>query len=156
MADLGCGVTGHFVFPAARLVGKEGMVYAVDIQRGVLANIERRAHLENAVNVVSVWSDLERLGATKIDSGSLDIALLLNTLFQVKNKTAVLKEAARMLKIGGRLMIVDWLSISAPFGPPLEGRVDPFFLEQEADKLGLHLTKRFSAGPYHFGLIFEK
>lgn len=156
VADLGCGAVGHFVFPAAKLVGKEGVIYAVDIQKGVLESIEKKAKVENAANVATVWSDLERFGATKIDSGTLDAALLLNTLFQVKDKAAVLKEAARMLKIGGRLMVVDWLPTGAPFGPPAEGRVDPFFIEGEADKLALHLVKRFSAGPYHYGLIFEK
>lgn len=156
VADLGCGAVGHFVFPASKLVGKEGVVYAVDIQKGVLANIEKKASLENAANVTTVWSDLERFGATKVDSNSLDVAMLLNTLFQTKDRAAVLKEAARMLKVGGKLIVVDWLPTSAPFGPPVEGRVDPFFVEQEADKLGLHLSKRFSAGQYHYGLIFEK
>lgn len=156
VADLGCGAVGHFVFPAAKLVGRDGLVYAVDIQKRVLENIEKKAKVENAANVVTIWSDLERFGATKIDSGSLDVAMLLNTIFQVKDKTTVLKESARMLKVGGHLIVVDWLRTGAPFGPPVEGRVEPSFIEQEADKIGLHLTKRFSAGPYHYGLIFEK
>ncbi len=156
VADLGCGAVGHFVFPASKLVGKEGVIYALDIQRGVLEGIEKKAKVENAANVQTVWSDLERFGAAKITSNSLDAAMLLNTLFQTKDRVTVLREAARMLKVGGKLLVVDWLPTGAPFGPPLEGRVDPFFLEREVDKLGLHLLKRFSAGPYHYGLVFEK
>ncbi|MBI4433397.1 hypothetical protein HY632_01360, partial [Candidatus Uhrbacteria bacterium] len=32
VADLGCGATGHYIIPAARIVGADGMAYAVDIQ----------------------------------------------------------------------------------------------------------------------------
>lgn len=156
VADLGCGAVGHYVFPAARLVGKDGRVFAVDILKSVLENIEKRAHLENLENIITVWSDLERFGAAKIESSSLDAGMLMNTLFQTKDRTMVLKEAVRLLKVGGKLMVVDWLLTGAPFGPPIEGRVDPFWVESEADKLGLRLQTRFSPGQYHYGLIFEK
>lgn len=156
VADLGCGAVGHYVFPAAKMVGKDGRVYAVDILKSVLENVEKRANLENLGNIVTVWSDLERYGATKIASSSLDADFLLNTLFQTKDRAMVLKEAARLLKIGGKLVIVDWLMTDAPFGPPVEGRVDHALVEAEADKLGLRLMSRFSAGKYHYGLVFEK
>lgn len=156
VADLGCGAVGHYVFPAARMVGKDGRVYAVDIIKSVLENIEKRANLENLGNIITVWSDLERYGATKIVSNSLDADFLLNTLFQTKDRAGVLKEAARLLKVGGKLVVVDWLLTDAPFGPPVEGRVNHSLVEAEADKLGLRLMSRFSAGKYHYGLVFEK
>ena len=156
VADLGCGAVGHFVFPAARLVGANGKVYAVDVQKTVLENIEKRADLENFKNITAVWSDLERYGAAQIESGSLDMAFLINTLFQNKDRAMVLKEATRLLKVGGKLVVVDWLLTNAPFGPPLEGRVDPFWVEKEVDKIGLRLAQKFSAGKYHYGLVFEK
>lgn len=156
VADLGCGAVGHFVFPTARAVGKEGRVYAVDIQKSILQNIEKRAETENLENIICVWSDLERYGATKVESESADAALLINMLFQNKDRLTILKEARRLLKIGGRLLVVDWLLTNAPFGPPLEGRVDPAWVEQMADNLGLRLKERFTAGKYHYGLIFEK
>ena len=43
-ADLGCGGTGHFVFPIAKAIGKNGIMYAVDILKNNLANIERQAN----------------------------------------------------------------------------------------------------------------
>lgn len=156
VADLGCGTVGHYVFPAAKMVGKDGRVYAVDILRHVLENIEKRAHLENLENIITVWSDLERYGAARIPSESLDAAFIFNTLFQIKDRPMALKEAVRMLKLGGKLAVVDWLLTSAPLGPPVEGRVDPAWIEVEADKLGLRLIQRFKAGKYHYGLVFEK
>lgn len=157
VADLGCGSIGYFVFPAAKIVGKSGKVFAVDIQKSILQNIEKRAELENLQdNIVAVWSDLERVGATQIPSTSVDFSLLINILFQNKDRESILKEAVRLLKVGGRLLIVDWMLTNAPFGPPVEGRVDPHWLEQTMDKLGLKLIMRFSASNYHYGLVFEK
>jgi ubiquinone/menaquinone biosynthesis C-methylase UbiE len=47
VAELGCGHFGHFVFPVARLVGKNGTLYAVDILQVVLDEIKRRAYIAN-------------------------------------------------------------------------------------------------------------
>src|SRR3989338_1625028 len=76
VADLGCGVTGHYIIPAARIVGGEGRAYAVDIQKPVLAAVESRAKLEGLSNIEYVWSDIERVGATRIDPGTLDVVLI--------------------------------------------------------------------------------
>ena len=62
VADLGCGVTGHFIVPAARVGGAEGKAYAVDIQKSALAATESRAKLDGITNITSVWADIERLG----------------------------------------------------------------------------------------------
>jgi len=157
VADLGCGSIGHFVFPIARIVGKEGKVFAVDIQKSILQNIEKRAEIENLQNnILAVWSDLERYGATAIPSKSVDFSLLINILFQNKDRESILKEAVRLLKVGGRVLVVDWLLSNAPFGPPVEGRVDPIWVEQTMDKLGMKMIMRFSASKYHYALVFEK
>src|SRR3989344_2513978 len=71
VADLCCGSSGHFIFPLSKLVGEAGMVYAVDILKSALSGIEGRAKLEGETNINTVWSDLEKYGATKIDSESL-------------------------------------------------------------------------------------
>ena len=156
VADLGCGTLGYYLFPAAKMVGSGGRVYAVDVQKHLLENLEKRARTENFSNIIGVWSNLERYGATNIPSGSVDAALLLNILFQCKDRSSVLKEATRLLKVGGKLLVTEWVSTSSPLGPPVEGRVDHNWVEQEADKLGLKLLSRFSPSQYHYGLIFEK
>lgn len=156
IADLGCGSAGHFVFPAASIVGKEGEVYAVDILKNALENIKRKVYLENIHNVIPVWSNLEIFKGTKLEAGSLDVALLVNTLYQFKHRTAVLREAVRMLKKRGVLVIVEWRKISLPFGPRVEDRVDPKYTIQVAQKLGLDFEEEFFVGKYHYGLIFNK
>ncbi len=156
VADLGCGASGHFVFPISKVVGKRGKVYAVDILKTILENINRRAKQENFDNIETVWTDLEVFGATKIESGSLDVALLINTLYLSHKKAEMLREAIRMLKKDGKLLVVEWDRTSSPFGPPLDDRVQPESIKMAAPKLGLKLEDEFEAGQYHYGLVFTK
>ena len=156
VADLGCGSSGHFVFPSAKLVGKKGIVYAVDILRTTLETVSKRARIENLANIKTVWSNLEIFGATKIEAGSLDVAMLINTLYQSHKRLEIMRESIRLIKKGGRLIVVEWKNIAAPFGPPPEERVQKEFVENGAKKLGLKPEEEFEAGQFHYGLIYVK
>jgi len=155
-ADLGCGGAGHFVMPAARIVGDDGVVYAVDILKTVLASIESIARLENLNNIQTVWTNLEKVGATKIEADSLDVAFLINVLFQVDKLDEVVKEAVRLIKPSGKLLVIDWKTSGAPFGPPADKRLSADKVKQAAQKLNLKQLEEFEAGPYHWGLVFQK
>ena len=156
VADLGCGTTGHFIFPISKIVGKKGKVYAVDILKTVLETINKRAKQENSINVITIWSDLEIFGATKIESNSLDCALLINTLYLSQKRAEIIRETVRLLKKGGRMIVAEWKSIALPFGPAIEVRVKEDEMISTALKMGLDIRDEFEAGPYHYGLIFEK
>lgn len=156
VADLGCGVSGHFVFPTAQMIGPEGIMYAVDILKGILQGIDTRAEMYGLKNVKTVWSDLEVLGATKIPEDSLDAAYLINTLFQSNKHKEMMEEGKRLLKPRGKLLVVDWLPSSASFGPPQERRVDKEKIKIIAQGLGLKLIKEFTAGDLHYGMVFVK
>jgi len=156
VAELGCGSFGYFVYPIAKMVGKNGRVYAVDILKSSLADIRRKALQENLRQIETVWSNLEIFKATKIESASLDVALLINTLSQSDKKAEIVREAIRLLKRGGKLVIIEWKSGSLPFGPSEDKRLKIDSMKNAAGQLGLSLTKEFTAGPHHFGLIFKK
>lgn len=156
VADLGCGTSGHFVFPVAKIVGKKGIIYAVDILKTVLETIAKRARIENYDNIKTIWSNLEIFGATKIESASIDISLLINTLYQSHKRAEIIREAIRLIKRGGKLVIVEWKNIAVPFGPSVEDRVDKELMISIANRLGMHLEEEFDAGQYHYGLIFVK
>jgi ubiquinone/menaquinone biosynthesis C-methylase UbiE len=153
---LGCGSNGFFVFPIARIVGKEGRVYAVDILKTVLESIGRRIKQENATNVEPVWSNIEIFNGTKIESSSLDAVLLINILHLTAKRVEMMREAIRLLKKGGRLVVVEWKNMALPFGPPTEERVNVEMLKKGAERLGLKLEEDFFAGQFHYGLVFVK
>ncbi len=156
MADLGCGAAGHFVIPAGKIVGDRGIVYAVDILKFVLDAVVSRAKLEGVTNIETVWANLEIFGATKIEPESLDFVLLANTLWQVKKREEVFREAIRLTKKGGKIAIVEWVMGEAPLAPPPERRVSKDYVRELARKYNLEEVKEFKAGPYHYGLILRK
>lgn len=156
VGDLGCGNLAFYAFGAAKAVGSKGLVYAVDILKNVLNAVETRARQEGFDNIKTVWSNLEMVGATNIPAGSLDAIFIHNVLFQSTGHEGFLKETNRLLKIGGKLMIIDWKKTGAPFGPPVQDRPDPEIVKTLASKSGFSLTEEFEAGPYHFGLLFSK
>lgn len=156
MADLGCGAAGHFVIPAAKIVGEKGIVYAVDLLKSVLEAVKGRARLEGVANVETVWSNLEIYGATDIKEGSLDLTLLANSLFQIPKREEVFREAVRLTKKGGKIAVVDWGLLAAPLGPPLDRRLNKDVVRKMASTCGLTEVKEFKAGPYHYGLVFSK
>jgi ArsR family transcriptional regulator len=100
VGDLGCG-TGAV---AATLAGFVSRVVAVDGSRAMLAAARRR--LEGVPNVELRAGELERL---PVEEAELDAALLVLALHHVPSPDAALAEAARALKPGGRLVVVDML-----------------------------------------------
>jgi len=156
IADLGCGSIGYFVFLCAKLIGKNGVVYAVDIIKTSLEGIERKAKQEVKNNIKTIWSDIEKFKATKIDSESLDVALLINTLFQSKNRLGIIRESVRMIKKGGKLLVVDWDKSPSPLGPAQEKRVNVENLKKLCEKFGLKVVNEFDAGNNHYGVLFTK
>ena len=155
VADFGCGTLGHFVFAASKLVGESGKVFAVDIMKSVLAGVVSRMKLENVVNIETVWGDIESMNGVKIPDGTLDIALLVNNMFLAKQKDMLVKETARTVKKGGKLVLVDWKP-SGTVGPDPASRVDAETSKKLALDAGLTLEKEFVPGPYHYGYIFVK
>ncbi len=156
VADFGCGARGHFTLQAAKMVGTKGVVYAIDVLKSALNGVESNARLHGLFNIRTLWSDLEILGATKLPENYLDLALLINILFQVKDRQTVIKEAIRLVKKQGKLLIVDWKETSAPFGPLVKDRISAQKVKQIGAELGLKLEKEFEAGSYHYALLFER
>lgn len=156
VAELGCGNFGFFVFPLARLVGRQGRVYAVDIIKSTLEEIKRTALKDNLPQVTTIWSNLEIFKATKIETDSLDSAMLVSVLHQSEKRLEIIREAIRLLKRGGKLLVTDWKSSDLPLGPDPERRVKLEAVKSAAPKVGLQIKEEFEAGPYHYGLILIK
>ncbi len=157
IADLGCGGAGHFVFPASAMVGDSGHVYSADIIKSIIDTIEARVREHNITNITPVWTDLEVYGAAKaIADTSLDLALLLNTLFQARERQRMMAEASRMIKKGGRLLVAEWAMTSVPVGPAIDLRIAPDEVRRLASGHHLREVDAFDPGPYHYAIVFEK
>lgn len=155
VVDFGAG-SGAYTIAAAIALEGTGNVYAVDVQKDLLTRLENTCRDSHLGNVSFIWGDLEKLGGTKLADQSVDAAIISNVLFQTDDKKGVISEARRVLKQGGKLLVVDWTASFNNLGPD----PDQVFPELEARKLVESLNFTFdhsiNAGNFHYGLLFKK
>lgn len=162
VADFGAG-SGAYTFELAREVGETGCIYAIDVQPDLLRRIKNEAHRRGLRSVHTLWGDAEREHGTKIGNGLVDLVLMSNVLFQIEHPLPAFAEAHRILKKGGRLVVIDWTDAPrsgtqgfAHIGPARKH----IFKKDKALECAIiarfRLTEEFSAGAHHYGLIFER
>jgi len=160
VVDMGAGM-GAFSIASAKQVGKNGIVYAVEVQRQLLNVIDQNAKHVGVGNIRVVWGDIERDHGTKLADHVADVVILANTLFQVENKDATITECVRLLKKGGlptgqagQLLVVDWKETSIGAGPRPDQLVTTVALDNIMAKAGLKRSETISAGAHHYGIIY--
>jgi ubiquinone/menaquinone biosynthesis C-methylase UbiE len=121
VADLGAG-TGYFAIPIAIEIAPEGRLFAVDLQPEMLARLaEKLSPPDSPANVHLVEGSAHN---TTLPAQSCDRILMANLWHELDDHPAALREAARLLREAGLLVIVDWRhDVDRPPGPPLEHRV---------------------------------
>ena len=150
VVDLGAG-SGFYTIASARMVGSSGRVYAVDVQKDLLDRIRTNGANEGLRNIEVVWGNAEKIGGTKLREAIADRVVASNILFQIEKPDDFALEIKRILKPGGKVMVIDWSEIS-PIGPKT---VFPSFKTQTLfEKSGFKLDQSFGAGDHHYGLVF--
>jgi ubiquinone/menaquinone biosynthesis C-methylase UbiE len=155
VADFGAG-KGAFSVVLASQVGPKGRVYACEIQKNLVEAIADTARSAGLNNIEPIWCDIEKEGGTKIESETLDAAVLVNTLFQMENKVIALKEIHRTLRIGGKLLVIDWSESFGGLGPQSADVVDEDEAKSLCESNGYSFERKFDAGDHHYGLSFRK
>ncbi len=155
MADLCCG-SGFFARAAARAVGQDGVVWAVDPNPGMLPRLKNLAMGEGLHNIEVVRGTLEKPGGTKLPDATMDVAILANALFSIENKDAAAAEAYRVLRKAGRLVLVDWTGSHGGLGPHADHVVTRAHAQKIFEAAWFAQAEDIPAGAYHWGLILRK
>lgn len=155
VADFGCGA-GYFTFEAAKAVGAEGKVYALDILPAALEAVMSRMKVLGLSNVETKRVNLEKLGGSGLQGESIDWVILKDMLFQNANKEVILQEILRVLKPTGRVFLMEWIPGDVPMGPEEGMRVSEADTRALVERIGLHPENNIPAGDFHYALIARK
>jgi ubiquinone/menaquinone biosynthesis C-methylase UbiE len=105
VADIGAG-SGVFEGPLARAVTPGGRIYAVDIDQGLLDNIDKRTkefHIANVQTVLGKFSD------PNLPVRDVDVAFINDVLHHIEDRSGYLKALAGYLKPSGRIAVVEFV-----------------------------------------------
>lgn len=105
--DFGCG-SGNYTIPAAKVVGKQGLVYALDEDKEVLDQLMSKAKSAGLINIARL--DASGKSEIALDNESVDVVLLYDILHyyyfpEEGDRRRLLYEIYRVLKPNGLLSV---------------------------------------------------
>lgn len=103
VGEIGAG-RGYFTVKLARRVGREGRVYANDINARALAALERRSREEDLPNIVTVEGEEDD---PLLPERSLEIVFLVYSLHDISRPVALLRNLQPSLAQGALVVVLD-------------------------------------------------
>lgn len=146
VAEIGCG-SGWFTFALEKVVRPRGIVYALDMQPAMLQIL--RAKRENWERILTLPCSENNF---ELDDGEVDLVFHANTLHECTEPEKHLQEVNRVLKEGGRLVLIEWLwkgEENHP-GPDNTDRLEPDTVRDLLQENGFDVQQTEDIGPYHY------
>lgn len=135
VVDLGCG-PGYFTLPSAELVGPRGRVYGVDTQPEMVEACRRRAAEAGMHNVEVHLSSTTQV---PLPDSIADVVLISAVLHEAEDRTALLREARRLLAPGGAVALIE---LREEVGPPGSPRISAAEIGVVAGAVGLRVRQQ--------------
>ena len=146
VAEIGCG-SGWFTFALEKAVRPRGIVYALDMQPAMLQIL--RAKRENWERILTLPCSENSF---ELDDGEVDLVFHANTLHECDDPAIHLKEVNRVLKTGGRLVLIEWLwkgEENHP-GPDNSHRLEPETVQELLRQTGFEVQPTEDIGAFHY------
>jgi ubiquinone/menaquinone biosynthesis C-methylase UbiE len=131
--------TGYYTLDAAEWIKPDGQLDILDLQQEMLEHTMRRAGERGLANITPTCSDAATM---PYQDATFDAAFLVTTLGEIPEQDAAVRELARVLKPGGRLVVGELL------GDPHYVRLAPMRLRAAA--AGLAYERRLGRAPGYF------
>jgi len=103
IVDFGCN-TGHYTIPAARVVGSEGTVYAIDQEQAAIDQVMKVAKNERLDNIIPLFSNKPMIA---LPLASVDVVFIYDVLhyLNIKERKSLYKSVNTILKDNGILSV---------------------------------------------------
>lgn len=155
IADFGSG-SGYYALEASKALMGTGHVYAIDVQKDLLARLKNLAIRQHVFNIEVVWGNIEKPEGTRLKSGSIDLVLVCNLLFQIEDKKTLVDEIKRILVPGGRVLVIDWSDSFGGIGPHKNNVITEDQALALFERAGFAKDRPVQAGSHHYGMIVKK
>lgn len=143
IADIGCG-TGRFTSLIAPIAS---LVYCVDSNEDAINEARRSIKSSNVVFLN------ENADSLSIPDHSIDIVLLAFSFHDMANRESVVNEIKRIIKPGGKVIIIDWVKEKTPMGPPVDVRLsEEDYIKAFKEFTPIQVSR---VSQYHYGIIFK-
>lgn len=142
-ADIGCG-PGFFTLPASEIAGGNGKVYAVDIQKEMLEELRKRNPPQNVHIIHSSENTIP------LEDGTCDMVFTAFVFHEAGDRLLFMKELKRLLRTGGKLILVDWQKKEEENGPPFEERIDIPEVERLLEGAGFKIEDKGNIGTSYY------
>jgi ubiquinone/menaquinone biosynthesis C-methylase UbiE len=152
--DAGCG-SGKLSLEFAQMVGNNGAVYAVDVDRGAVEMVSSAANKAGLHNIRSMWADLERPLAD-IATSSIDLICARSLLSSCEDASAVMENFERILSDDGSIVIIDWTKSIAGVIPSTDKLISQDSLESLVRPHDFEISFDKPVGDYHTMFILTK
>ena len=147
--DIGAG-TGFITQKIADIAGPAAQIHALDIEPLMVTEME-----ETLPAGGSIKPQLMEANKLPFDDDSVDGAWMITLYHELEPPEPLLREIIRVLRPGGRLVIVDWEkdAKACEQGPPLEHRVAADTTRQQVAATGFQNVEVVPGFHFHYGII---
>ena len=152
ICDMGCG-NGYHTLRLAKMVGPEGKVLGVDIQREMLQFLMERAEAKNIENVAPIHGSPVD---PHLPAGEVDLILCVDVYHEFSHPEHMLAAMRRALAPGGRLALVEFRA-EDPEVPikPLH-KMSKAQINKELTANGFKLVREYDDLPWQHLMFFAK
>lgn len=150
VADIGSG-SGYFTFRLAQHLGPTGRVYAVDVNKEMMAHLEKRMRELKVTNVTPILAPPNN----PLLPEPVDRFLIVDVWHHIEDQPGYLAVMKKKLKPGGQVVMIDFHKKDLPVGPPAEMKIAREDLLKQMQANGFELAQEHTFLPYQYFLVFK-
>ncbi len=150
VADIGAG-GGYFTEKFSKAVGRNGHVFAVDVQDIMISRLKERVRANKLDNVTVIKGKFE---TSTLPAKAIDIAFFSSVYKEIDGRIEYMKQMRKSLKKGGRVAILEFYKQPELVGPEFVDRMYEKQVLEEMETAGFYLTKSFDFLPKEYFFVF--